>query len=66
MIVEVVQEIRLDEMVFNHYNNLDNFEMVLEINKHLVNKFILEVGDKVELPRFVESNKTIAIKALWD
>ena len=66
MIVEVVQETRLDEMVFNHYKNLDNFEMVLEINKHLVNKFILKIGDKVELPPFVESNKTIAIKALWD
>jgi len=66
MIVEVLQETRYDYMVFTHYGNLDHFEKVLEINKHLVHKLVLEAGDKVELPEFEEIEKTTQIKALWD
>lgn len=66
MIVEVVQEQRYDEMVFNHYGTLDHFEKVLEINKHLVHKLVLEVGDKLELSEFKEARKEIKIKALWE
>jgi phage tail protein X len=66
MIVEILQKQRFDETVFKHYGNLDYFEKVLEINKHLVHKLVLEAGDKVELPEFEEIEKTTQIKALWD
>ena len=69
MIVEILQEIRYDEMVFKHYGNLDNFEKVLEINEHLLYKMFLEVGDKVKLPIFIQANpevREIKIQALWD
>jgi len=66
MIVEVFQEQRYDEMVFNHYGTLEHFEKVLEINKHLVHKHILEVGDKLELSEFKENFKEIKIEALWE
>jgi len=66
VIVEILQKERYDETVFKHYGNLDHFEKVLEVNKHLVHKLILEVGDKVELPHFPDISKTIHLKALWD
>ncbi|WP_294962639.1 tail protein X [Sulfurimonas sp.] len=66
MIVEIIQEQKYDETVFKHYGNLDNFETVLEVNKHLVHKHVLEVGDQVEFPVFEESSKEIKIQALWD
>ena len=61
----VTEPKRLDTIVYEHYKRLDVFESVLEINVHLHNKYILEVGDKVLLPT-IEVPVIIEDGALWD
>jgi phage tail protein X len=60
---------RLDEIVYKVYGNLNLFEAVLEKNTHLHGKNILDAGDVVnlvELPKITEAqNKEENLKALW-
>lgn len=55
---------RLDQIVYAHYKSLEQFEKVLDCNKHLLCKLILNAGDKVYLPiiQFVEKET----KRLWN
>ena len=61
----VTEPKRLDTIIYNHYNTLTVLEAVLEVNTHLLNKYILEIGDKVLLPKF-KINKEVEDGALWD
>ncbi|WP_324171973.1 tail protein X [Sulfurimonas sp.] len=66
MITYIVTEPqRLDTIVYEHYKTLDVYETVLEINAHLLNKYILELGDKVMLPT-IQITKKVEDGALWD
>lgn len=57
---------RLDKIVYKEYKTLKVFTKVLEVNKHLALKVILEDNDKVNLP-FIEIKKEDIkeVKNLW-
>jgi len=63
---KVTENKRLDQVVYEQLGNLDNFEEILELNKHLIEKDILDIGDIVYLPEpKQEDEKIIKEKALW-
>ena len=66
MRIVLTQEQRLDEVVFQHYGNLDNFDLILENNPKLANKDILEAGTEVELVELEEKSNINEVKTLWD
>ena len=56
---------RLDTIVLKHYGTLEVLENVLIENSHILNKYILDVGDVIKLPVY-EVVKEIEGGALWD
>jgi len=63
----IVQEPkRLDQIVWEVYGNLEQFEEVLEANPKLSKKMILQVGDVVHLPPKKQKPKIVEAKALWN
>ena len=56
---------RFDNIVYEHYGNTDFINKVLDSNQHLVGKLVLELGDKVVLPKIEEVFKPNEGKALW-
>jgi len=64
--IKVTENKRLDQVVYEQLGSLDNFEEILELNKHLIEKDILDIGDIVYLPEpKQEDEKIIKEKALW-
>jgi len=64
--IKVTENKRLDQVVYEQLGNLDNFEEILELNKHLIEKDVLDIGDIVYLPEpKQEDEKIIKEKALW-
>ena len=64
--IKVTENLRLDQVVYKELGSLENFEEILELNKHLINKPILDIGDIVYLPEPTQEDKTIVKeKALW-
>jgi len=66
MRIVLTQALRLDEVVFQHYGNLENFDLILENNPKLANKDILEAGTEVELVELEEKSNINEVKTLWD
>lgn len=48
----VDQKIRLDQVVFSQYGTLSALNEVMFANPHLLNKTLLEKGDRVYLPTY--------------
>jgi len=64
--IKLTENKRLDQVVYENLGSLDNFENILELNKHLIEKDILDIGDIVYLPELKQENeKIIKEKALW-
>ena len=64
--IKLKENKRLDQVVYENLGKLDNFEEILELNKHLIEKDILDIGDIVYLPEPVQINeKIVEEKALW-
>ena len=64
--IKVTENKRLDQVVYEQLGSLDNFEEILELNKHLIEKDVLDIGDIVYLPEpKQEDEKIIKEKALW-
>ena len=64
--IKLTENKRLDQVVYENLGNLDNFEEILELNKHLIEKDILDIGDIVYLPEPIQTNeKIVEEKALW-
>jgi hypothetical protein len=64
--IKLIENKRLDQVVYENLGSLDNFEEILELNKHLIEKEILDIGDIVYLPEPVQTNeKIVEEKALW-
>ena len=64
---KVTENKRLDQVVYENLGSLDNFEEILELNKHLIEKDILDIGDIVYLPEPTQINeKVVKEVALWD
>ncbi|AZV46839.1 hypothetical protein C3L23_06005 [Nautilia sp. PV-1] len=64
--IKLIENKRLDQVVYENLGTLDNFEEILELNKHLIEKEILDIGDIVYLPEPVQTNeKIVEEKALW-
>jgi hypothetical protein len=64
--IKLTENKRLDQVVYENLGTLDNFEEILELNKHLIEKEILDIGDIVYLPEPVQTNeKIVEEKALW-
>ena len=65
--IKVIENKRLDQVVYDNLGNLDNFEEILELNKHLLDKAILDIEDIVYLPEPNQTNeKVVKEVALWD
>ncbi len=65
--IKVAENKRLDQVVYEKIGSLDNFEEILELNKHLVKKEILDIGDIVYLPEYKQDEeKIVKEKALWN
>ena len=65
--IKVTENKRLDQVVYDNLGSLENFEEILELNKHLIEKEILDIGDIVYLPEPTEnSEKVVKEVALWD
>ena len=65
--IKVTENKRLDQVVYDNLGNLDNFEEILELNKHLLDKIILDIEDIVYLPEPNQTNeKVVKEVALWD
>ena len=65
--IKVTENKRLDQVVYDNLGNLDSFEEILELNKHLLDKAILDIGDIVYLPEPNQTNeKVVKEVALWD
>lgn len=65
--IKVTENKRLDQVVYDNLGSLENFEKILELNKHLIKKEILDIGDIVYLPEPTQSNeKVVKEVALWD
>jgi|GEM_PF-349475 phage tail protein X len=56
---------RLDQIVYEVYGDLEQFEEVLEANRELLKKLILEPGDIVRLVQKRKKPEIIEEKALW-
>jgi hypothetical protein len=64
--IKITENKRLDQVVYENLGTLDNFEEILELNKHLIEKEILDIGDIVYLPEpKKEDEKIVEEKALW-
>jgi len=65
--IKVTENKRLDQIVYEQLGSLDNFEEILELNKHLIEKEILDIGDIVYLPEPIptDDEKIVEEKALW-
>ena len=66
MTIVLTQEQRLDEIVFQHYGNLDNFDLILENNPKLASQDILAPGTKVNLVEVEKKSSINEVKTLWD
>lgn len=65
--IKITENKRLDQVVYDNLGTLDNFEEILELNKHLIEKDILDIGDIVYLPELTQTNeKVVKEVALWD
>ena len=65
--IKITENKRLDEVVYENLETLENFEEILELNKHLIEKDILDIGDIVYLPApKKEDEKIIKEIALWN
>jgi len=65
--IKVTENKRLDQVVYENLGTLDNFEEILELNKHLIEKDVLAIGDIVYLPEPTQTNEKIVKEvALWD
>ena len=65
--IKVTENKRLDQVVYDNLGSLENFEEILEINKHLIEKEILDIGDIVYLPEPTENReKVVKEVALWN
>jgi phage tail protein X len=65
MIYTVIEPKRLDTIVYEHYGSLYVFEFVLQANQIHLDKYMLEVGDKVILPVYQVTKEKVG-NALWD
>ena len=63
--VKVTQNMRLDQVVYEKLGSLARFEAILQANRHLIGKEILNVGDIVYLPDPKPKEKIVKEKALW-
>ena len=64
--IKLIENKRLDQVIYENLETLDNFEEILELNKHLIEKDILDIGDIVSLPEPKQENeKIVEEKALW-
>lgn len=64
--IRVTENKRLDQVVYENLGALDNFEEILELNKHLIDKIILDIDDIVYLPEpKITDEKIIKEVALW-
>jgi len=65
--IKVTENKRLDQIVYEQLGSLDNFEEILELNKHLIEKDILDIGDIVYLPEPKQKDEKIVKEvALWN
>jgi len=65
--IKLTENKRLDQIVYENLKTLDNFEEILELNKHLIEKDILDIGDIVYLPMHTQTNEKIVKEvSLWD
>ena len=65
--IKVTENKRLDQIIYEKLGSLNNFEEILESNKHLVKKEILNIGDIVYLPEYKQNEeKIVKEKALWN
>ena len=65
--IKITENKRLDQVVYEQLRSLDNFEEILELNKHLIEKDILDIGDIVYLPEPTQTGeKVVKEVALWD
>ena len=65
--IKITENKRLDQVVYENLGTLDNFEEILELNKHLIEKDILDIGDIVYLPEPTKTDEKIVKEvALWD
>ena len=65
--IKITENKRFDQIVYDNLGTLDNFEEILELNKHLIEKDILDIGDIVYLPEPTHTNgKVVKEVALWD
>jgi len=65
--IKVTENKRLDQIVYKILGRLDNFEEILELNKHLIEKEILDIGDIVYLPDVTQEEQTVNKEiALWN
>ena len=64
--VVVTEEKRLDEVVYEHEGSLERFEEILSLNKELIDKIVLDIGDVVLFPSPKKEQKIIKEKALWN
>ena len=62
--IKLKENKRLDQVVYDYYGNVDNFEEILELNKHLIEKVILDIDDVVYLPD-ITTGKIVEEKSLW-
>lgn len=66
MIVFAKDNDRLDFIVYKHCKTLEYFDLVLELNPHLLHKTHLDAGDKVYLPQVKPVIKQESeVKTLW-
>jgi len=65
--IKVTENKRLDQVVYENLGSLENFEEILELNKHLIEKDILDIGDIVYIPETIptDDEKIVEEKALW-
>ena len=65
--IKVTENKRLDQVVYEILGSLDNFEEILELNKHFIEKDVLDIGDIVYLPETIptDDEKIAEEKALW-
>ena len=63
--VEILENTRLDQVVYEFYENLGMFERILELNDHLTEKLFLEEGDRVKLIKIEEQTKILRANTLW-
>jgi len=62
----VMEPKRLDQIVWEAYGSLEQFEEVLEANPNLSRKLLLEPGDIVKLVPAKQKPRIVEEKALWN